>query len=39
MRKKKIEIHLANLKKRTRLQKMEVNRLARIMSEEEGDRS
>lgn len=37
MRKKKIEIHLANLKKRTRLQKMEVNRLARIMSEEEGD--
>lgn len=37
MREKKIEIHLVNLKKRTKLQEMEVKRLSRIMAEEEED--
>ena len=37
MRKKKIEIHLVNLEKRIKQQEMEVNRLSRIMVEEEED--
>lgn len=37
MRKKKIEIHLVNLEKRIKLQRMEVQRLSRITAEEEED--